>query len=435
VEICPRIYRPRRPSETPLYGLLESLYEPVKLFWEERFERRYGFWRGLWDGAVARYLDCGIIDRGFARVRCEACAREYLLAFSCKARGLCPSCGAKRAAEFAAFLQDEVVEEVGHAQWVFTIPKMLRVYFLHHRELLGELSRAAYQTIQELMAAAVVEDKGFRPGVVTVVQTFGDRVNFHPHVHALATRGGWTASGEWIGVAHVDEGAAERLFQHKLLRMLREKGLVSEQRIELLLSWRRSGFSVHNRVRVSAGDASGLEALARYLMRSPVSLSRMQLDAGRGEVVYAHKKSHDSHAEQGEERVDAMEFVARLLVQIPEPRRHGPRYYGFYSNAARGKRRNARTESGESASEAGAEGTDEADPLPHEVAARRRRWADLMRRIYEVDPLVCRCGGTMRVISFITEPRVIERILDHLRLQRPRARGSPSLIATSPALA
>jgi len=94
--------------------------------WEDLFERRYGFWRGLLDGVVARYLDCGIFERGFARIRCPDCAAEFLLAFSCKGRGLCPSCGAKRAAEFAAFLQDEVVADVGHVQWVFTVPKLLR---------------------------------------------------------------------------------------------------------------------------------------------------------------------------------------------------------------------------------------------------------------------------------------------------------------------
>jgi hypothetical protein len=119
----------------------------------------------------------------------------------------CPSCGAKRAAELAAFLQDEVVEPVGHAQWVFTIPKMLRIYFLHHRELLGALSLAAYQTVKELMAAAV-EEKSLRPGVVSVIQTFGEGAKFHPHVHALCSRGGWTASGEWIPLPYVDEGAA-----------------------------------------------------------------------------------------------------------------------------------------------------------------------------------------------------------------------------------
>jgi hypothetical protein len=82
------------------------------------------------------------------------------------------------------------------AQWVFTIPKMLRVYFLHHRKLLGALSLAAYQTVKELMASAAVEGKGFRPGVVSVAQTFGEGAKFHPYVHALVSRGGWTSSGD-----------------------------------------------------------------------------------------------------------------------------------------------------------------------------------------------------------------------------------------------
>jgi hypothetical protein len=64
--------------------------------------------------------------------------------FSCKGRGLCPSCAAKRGAAFGAFLAEEVVEEVGHTHWIFTIPKMLRPYFMHHRELLGRLAGAAH---------------------------------------------------------------------------------------------------------------------------------------------------------------------------------------------------------------------------------------------------------------------------------------------------
>jgi ribosomal protein S27E len=100
---------------TPLYGLLESLHERVKGAWEERFERSYGFWRGLVDETVASYLACGLWQGGFARVRCRKCPEEFLVAFSCKRRGVCPSCGAKRAAELVALLQDEVVEEVGHA--------------------------------------------------------------------------------------------------------------------------------------------------------------------------------------------------------------------------------------------------------------------------------------------------------------------------------
>jgi hypothetical protein len=169
-----------------------------------RFEHRYAFWRGPVDGVVARYLECGILDHGFARIRCPECKKELLLAFCCKGRGLCPSCGAKRAAAFAAFLPDELLADVGHAQWVFTVPKLLRPYFMHHRELLGPLCWAAWETVRDLMAEAVCEKQGFGPGMVAVVQTFGDQLNLHPHVHALVTRGGWTASGEWIGVPYGD---------------------------------------------------------------------------------------------------------------------------------------------------------------------------------------------------------------------------------------
>ncbi len=393
----------------------------MKGAWEGRFERQYGFWRGLADEAVARYLDCGVWDNGFARVRCRKCPQEFLVAFSCKGRGLCPSCGAKRAAELAAFLVDEVVEDVGHAQWVFTIPKMLRVYFLHHRELLGELSRAAAETVKELLAEAAGEEEGFRPGVVAVVQTFGDRANFHPHVHALVTRGGWAATGEWVPVAYVDERAAEELFRHKVLGLLRRRGLLSQERIELLLSWRRSGFSVHNRVFAHPQDGREFEALVRYMMRSPVSLTRLRFTPRAKEVVYAGKGGHDAREPGEEERVDAEDFVARVLVQIPDPRRHLVRYYGAYSNRARGQRRKAEAQlEGNGSGKA-----EEPVPPPPERAALRRRWANLIRRVYEVDPLVCpRCGADMRIIGFITEPRVIRRILNHIR-KRHRVPRSP----------
>ncbi len=130
--------------------------------------RRCGFWRGFVDEQVRRYLDCGLLENGFARIRCPDCTEEYLLAFSCKTRELCPSCAAKRSAATAALLAEEVFEEVGHAQWVFVMSKMLRPYFLHHRELLGGLSRAAWETVLELMTAAA-DDETFRPGMVAVV--------------------------------------------------------------------------------------------------------------------------------------------------------------------------------------------------------------------------------------------------------------------------
>jgi hypothetical protein len=139
------------------------------------------------------------------------------VAFSCKGRGLCPSCGAKRAAELAAFLMDEVVEDVGHAQWSSPSRRCCGCTSYTTGSCWGSSHRRAAETAKELLAAAAAEEKGLRPGIVSVVQTFGERANFHPHVHAVVTRGGWTGCGEWSPVPYVDEGAAQELFRHKVL--------------------------------------------------------------------------------------------------------------------------------------------------------------------------------------------------------------------------
>jgi hypothetical protein len=187
----------------------------------------------------------------------------------------CASCAAKRAAIFGALLREEILEEVGHAQWVFTTPKLLRPYCLHHRELLGKLSQAAWETVQELIAAANADHRGIRPGMVSVVQTATDLLEWSPHVHAVVTRGGWDRVGTWVPVPYVDATSAQLLFRPKVIAFLRDEGLLSEERIELLLSWQNTGFSVHNTVTVGPEDAAGGERLARYLLRPPLSLERM----------------------------------------------------------------------------------------------------------------------------------------------------------------
>ena len=105
------------------------------------------------------------------------------------------------------------------------------------------------------------------------------------------------------------------------------------------------------------------------------------------------------------------------------------RYYGAYSNRARGQLRKAENRlEGNGSGEA-----EEPVPPPPERAALRRRWANLIRRVYEVDPLVCpRCGSEMRVIGFITEHSVINRILDHIRRRDTASRAPPRIRSPVP---
>ena len=357
-------------------------------------------------------------------MRCGACHAEDLVAFSCKGRGLCPSCAAKRAAALAAFLREEVLADVRHAQWVFSLPKMLRPYFLYHRPLLGRLCRAAYETARAMIGAASRDGEHLLPGMIAVVQTFGDDLNWHPHVHALVTRGGWDREGVWTPVPFVDGDAAALLFRHKVFGFLRREGLLGEERARLLLSWRHSGFSVHTSVTVAPGDGAGLERLARYLLRPPVSLDRLRVDEQARTIAYARRAGHGAGLPTPAIPLDPDEFLARILMHVPEPRLHVIRYYGAYSSVVRARRRCAQAAAGAASSPGGPPGPE--PPDDPDLRALRHRWAELIRRIYEVDPLICpRCGATMRIIAFITQSKVIATILAHITATGADGRGPP----------
>ena len=88
-----------------------------------------------------------------------------------------------------------------------------------------------------------------------------------------------------------------------------------------------------------------MERLARYIMRPPISLERMRVGRGGGGALPAQGRAQETRVEPGEREVetfDPLEFLARVIMHIPEPRRHLVRYYGWYSNVSRGKRRKGR---------------------------------------------------------------------------------------------
>jgi hypothetical protein len=266
--------------------------------------------------------------------------------------------------------------------------------------------------------------------MVAALHTASSDLRWHPHVHALASRGGWDGEGKWHAVPYVDEKAAELLFREKVISLLAGEDLLGSDRLELLDSWKsgHTGFSAHNRVTLSPGDGAGLERLARYLLRAPVSLERLELD---GSVVhYRHKRATKRRGES----FDAQDFLARLLQHIPAPRLHLVRYYGHYANAARAKRRKRVEEA--VASEGSESARSEAMPCSAERRRLRRGWAQLIRRVYEVDPLLCPCGATMRILSFLTDPPVVRQILRHLESQSAeRPRGPPRVGPEPSALA
>jgi len=172
------VYRPRHPERTVLYRVLFHHFDRFLTEYESRFEREYGFLRPIVKEVVERYLDCGNPRSGFARIRCPDCAEERLLMFSCPTRGFCPSCHAKRIEAWGEWLRERLLLDVPHRQIVFTVPKRLRLFFKYDRRLLGELCRAALRALGRYFEA--VSGNVLAPGVIAAIQTFGNRINFHP---------------------------------------------------------------------------------------------------------------------------------------------------------------------------------------------------------------------------------------------------------------
>ena len=199
-----------------------------------------------------------------------------------------------------------------------------------------------------------------------------------------------------------------------MLKMLVGRGKLDEDTAAGLLAWPRSGFSVHNSIRVEPDDRDGLERLCHYLVHPPIALERLDVPGAGRPCTYTGRRPHSVTGERSV-TADPLEMLARLCQHIPPPRLHLTRMYGAYSN------RNRASRARRAARATPAPGTEGPPPLePESLTAfqreRRKAWARLIKKVFEADPLACpNCSAEMKVVAFILDPPVIRKILDHLR--------------------
>ena len=87
MEIAPAaVYEPRNPRDSSLFALVEDYYEEFERVYDERYQQQYGPWRSVIGEVMRKYLECGDLHRGFARLACGRCRYQTILAYSCKCR-------------------------------------------------------------------------------------------------------------------------------------------------------------------------------------------------------------------------------------------------------------------------------------------------------------------------------------------------------------
>jgi hypothetical protein len=175
----PAPYCRRHPEQTALYQVVQQHLETyLALAGEDD-----------WDGQrmpayvereFRRYLECGILAYGFARARCPDCGHDFLVAFSCKGRGLCPSCNARRMAETAAHLVDHVFPPLPVRQWVLSVPKRLRWYLEREPRAISAVLHILLRVIEAHLRQGSGASSQARFGAVSFIHRFGASLNPSP---------------------------------------------------------------------------------------------------------------------------------------------------------------------------------------------------------------------------------------------------------------
>jgi len=338
------------------------------------------------------FLACGILAHGFLRLRCGECGHDKLLAFSCKRRGFCPSCGARRMSQTAAHLVEHVIPHVPLRQWVLSLPIPLRLLLAAQPELVTPVLQVVQRVVTRhlLELAGLASDEG-HGGAVTLIQRFGSAANLNIHLHCLVLDGVYRSDAEgapsFIEASAPTDEELHALLQTivaRLMKLLTRRGVLVEDMGQTYLASADAdgeqartlrplqaaaityriafgpragqkvltlrgktpregaahqplcadidGFSLHAAVRVEAHDRKRLEQLCRYITRPALSDERVQLNAA-GQVQLELKtpwRDGTTHLV-----MSPLEFMQRLAALVPRPRLHLIRFHGVLAPNAK----------------------------------------------------------------------------------------------------
>ena len=232
-------YKRHEPEKTLLYQVLarewDSWYAerqadtsrtPLPAYIEREFEA---------------YFRCGILEHGFIILSCDDCGESLPVAFSCKKRGFCASCSAKRKSEAAVHLIDNVLPHAPYRQWVTTFPHALRYWMAASRKLTSNVHQLVTAMITRYYINAA-EERGIKDpqaGGVTFVQRFGSALNLNVHFHTIVLDGVFSVGGPTPVFYQLrgptDEELADivEAVAHNVIENLRQGGYLPEEGMEV----------------------------------------------------------------------------------------------------------------------------------------------------------------------------------------------------------
>ena len=211
----------------------------------------------------------------------------------------------------AEHLTEDVLLKLPHRQFVFTVPKALRVFFRNNRKLFADISRLIFSIIRDFYNEA--SEKEIRTGIVIAHQTFGDMLRWNPHFHCLVLEGGFDDEGNFIFIPFSSLQKMTEYFRRRVIGLFLKNNMINEGFARNLLSWKNSGFSIDNSVQILTDKAR--VNLSEYISRAPVSLKKLRYEPFKGRVLF--HTQYNQYFGENVHMFEGCDFLAELTQHIP----------------------------------------------------------------------------------------------------------------------
>lgn len=316
--------------------------------WDSFYEKHKSLIRSVVIENVKKVMACGNKDiLGYNTYVCPECRKKVFVAHTCKSR-FCNSCGKVKNDEWIEKAQTRLFN-IPHKHLVFSIPWEIRLLFLENRHLLSLLHKSCGQAISDWTNSVYL-----LPGIVTVLHTFGSKLNFNCHIHALCSLGGIDLkTAKFKEYGFIPAISLKSRFKTILLSKLRKEYVSSKLYISHALKtiWRKrfkteSFYEVQNKlwekdwylwIGEELNNATHtVKYVGRYAKRPCLSEAKIIFYEKENNLI---SFTYHDKLTQEDQIMDMTinEFIGALIRHIPEKGFNMIRYYGMYANVLKWK--------------------------------------------------------------------------------------------------
>jgi Putative transposase/Transposase zinc-binding domain len=288
-----------------------------------RYDKRY------YDGLVHKMLECGNPEQmGSLEYRCLHCGEgTHRVAMSCKS-SLCLRCAKVYVDNWVGQVSRMLHEGVIYRHIVLTVPELLRkTFYQQSQAVLSPFMRCGVRCLDDVFSR--VSGRTLHGGYIVVIQTHGRNGRYNPHLHMIATSGGWDPqASQWRHLDYVPYRLLRKKWQWHLLTMLRQtvKTREMDRLVDVCYTRYREGFVTNvQKGEVPSRYQSLATYLAKYVVSPPISVRR--IDRYDGHSVTYHYRSHKTERVE-RETVAVYTFIGRMVQHVFPKGFQRVRYYG-----------------------------------------------------------------------------------------------------------